>query len=124
MSYVRLANVRVKERLLVAHERELRRYFRSVEPTDRPPAPIVIGTATDPYQPAERRFRLTRRILERLARCEGLNIGIITKSPLIARDTDVLRRIHERSDLEVHISLTTVAVALIRQGHARSPIPA
>jgi len=114
----------VKEQLLVALERDLRRYFRSFEPTDRPPAPIVIGTATDPYQPAERRFRLTRRILERLARCEGLNIGIITKSPLIARDTDVLRRIHERSDLEVHISLTTVDVALIRQVEARSPMPA
>ena len=68
----------VKERLLVALERDLRRYFRSFGPADCPPAPIVIGTATDPYQPAERRFRLTRGILERLARCEGLNIGIIT----------------------------------------------
>jgi len=114
----------VKERLLVALERDLLRYFRSFGPTNHPPAPIVIGTATDPYQPAERRFRLTRGILERLARCEGLNVGIITKSPLIARDTDVLRRIQARSDLEVHISLTTVDVALIRQVEARSPMPA
>src|SRR5256712_875945 len=114
----------VKEQLLVALERDLRRYFRFFGQTDRPPAPIVIGTATDPYQPAERRFRLTRGILERLARCEGLNIGIITKSPLIGRDTDVLRRIQERSDLEVHISLNTVDVALIRQVEARSPMPA
>jgi len=114
----------VKERLLVALERDLRRYFRSLAPADCPPAPIVIGTATDPYQPAERRFRLTRGILERLARCEGLNIGIITKSPLIARDTDVLRHLQEHSDLEVHISLTTVDVALIRQVEARSPMPA
>ncbi|HXL52018.1 MAG TPA: hypothetical protein VN945_02710, partial [Gemmatimonadales bacterium] len=80
----------VKDTLFGALERDLRRYFRSTSPTTRPAAPIVIGTATDPYQPAERRFRLTRGILERLARCEGLNIGIITKSPLIARDTDVL----------------------------------
>src|SRR5213079_3033031 len=114
----------VKEQLLVALERDLRRYFRSFGPADCPPAPIVIGTATDPYQPAERRFRLTRGILERLARCDGLNIGIITKSPLIARDTDVLRRLQERSDLEVHISLNTVDVALIRQVEARSPMPA
>jgi DNA repair photolyase len=114
----------VKERVLGALEADLRRYFRSARPPDRPAAPIVIGTATDPYQPAERRFRLTRRILERLARCEGLNIGIITKSPLIARDTDVLRRLQERSDLEVHISLNTVDVALIRQVEARSPMPA
>src|SRR5437879_15121 len=114
----------VKEQLLVALERDLRRYFRSFGPTDRPPAPIVIGTATDPYQPAERRFRLTRGILERLARCEGLNIGIITKSPLIARDTDVLRQIGQRSDLQVHVSLMTVDVRLIRQMEARSPTPA
>ncbi len=114
----------VKDTLLGALERDLRRYFRSAGPTTRPAAPIVIGTATDPYQPAERRFRLTRGILERLARCEGLNIGIITKSPLIARDTDVLRRLQDRCDLEVHISLTTVDVALIRQVEARSPMPA
>ena len=114
----------VKERALGALEADLRRYFRSARPPDRPAAPIVIGTATDPYQPAERRFRLTRGILERLARCEGLNIGIITKSPLIARDTDVLRHLQEHSDLEVHISLTTVDVALIRQVEARSPMPA
>src|SRR5439155_1748306 len=66
----------------------------------------------------------TRGILERLARCDGLNIGIITKSPLNGRDTDVLRRIQERSDLEVHISLNTVDVALIRHVEARSPMPA
>ena len=114
----------VKDRLLGVLEGDLRRYFRSVGPTVRSSAPIVIGTATDPYQPAERRFRLTRGILERLARCEGLNIGIITKSPLIARDTDVLRRIQERSDLEVHISLNTVDVGLIRQVEVRSPMPA
>ena len=114
----------VKETLLSALERDLKKYFRSGGPPAHPAAPIVIGTATDPYQPAERRFRLTRGVLERLARCEDLNIGIITKSPLIARDTDVLRRLQERSDLEVHISLTTVDVALIRQVEARSPMPA
>src|SRR5205809_1151176 len=114
----------VKERLLGALEADLGRYMRTARPPDGPTAPIVIGTATDPYQPAERRFRLTRQVLERLARCEGLNVGIITKSPLIARDTDVLRHLQEHSDLEVHISLTTVDVALIRQVEARSPMPA
>src|SRR5207247_5352496 len=113
-----------KEPLLGVLEADLQRYFRSASPAVRQSAPIVIGTATDPYQPAERRFRLTRGILERLARCDGLNIGIITKSPLIGRDTDVLRRIQERSDLEVHISLNTVDVALIRHVEARSPMPA
>src|SRR5216117_1556136 len=114
----------VKEQILTALESDLRRYFRSARPPDRPPAPIVIGTATDPYQPAERHFRLTRRILERLARCEGLNLGIITKSPLVARDRDVLLDIQGRNDLEVYVSLITVDVPLIRKVEARSPMPA
>src|SRR6202041_403977 len=44
--------------------------------------PIAIGTATDPYQPAERRFEVTRAILEELAKHSGLEIGIVTKSNL------------------------------------------
>src|SRR3954451_16745224 len=54
---------------------------------------ITIGTATDPFQPAERRFRVTRGILEVLAEHPGLSIAIITKSPLITRDIDLLKRI-------------------------------
>jgi len=114
----------VKEGLLGALERDLQRYFRTAGPTVGPTAPIVIGTATDPYQPGERRFRVTRQVLERLARCDGLNVGIITKSPLVARDIDVLQRIGERSDLQVHVSLTTVDVGIIRRLEARSPMPA
>ena len=114
----------VKEHVLAALEADLRKYFRSVSPTVRRSDPIVIGTATDPYQPAEQRFQITRRILERLARCEGLNVGIITKSPLIARDVDVLRRIQERNDLEVYVSLITVDARIIRRVEARSPLPA
>src|SRR5205085_6173430 len=51
---------------------------------------VVIGTATDPYQPAERRFRITRGILEVLARQRDIGVTIITKSPLVTRDVDVL----------------------------------
>src|SRR5581483_5127081 len=92
----------VKQELRRALDDDLRRYFRSVRAPARP-APIVIGTATDPYQPAERRFRLTRVALERLAAHEGLSVGIITKSPLITRDIELLKRIQARSDLEIHI---------------------
>ena len=46
----------VKEGVLAALERDLQRYFRSARPPDGPTAPLVIGTATDPYQPAERRL--------------------------------------------------------------------
>ena len=113
----------VKRRALAALEPDLRRYYRAATRSGASP-PIVIGTATDPYQPAERRFRFTRQILERLALCEGLNLGIITKSPLVARDVDVLRRIQERSDLGVYVSLIATDAALVRQVEARSPTPA
>jgi DNA repair photolyase len=114
----------VKEHIVAALEADLRRYFRSASPSDRPTAPLVIGTATDPYQPAERRFQVTRRILERLGRCEGLNVGLITKSPLVARDADVLRRIQARNDLEVYVSLISMDARLIRKVEVRSPTPA
>jgi len=84
---------------------------------------IAIGTATDPYQPAERQFRITRQILERLAQFHGLRIGIVTKSPLIARDRDVLERLAERSELTIHLSLITVDAPLLRRLEVRSPAP-
>ncbi len=84
---------------------------------------IVIGTATDPYQPAERRFQITRGILEVLAEHPGLSIVIITKSPLITRDIDLLSRINRISNLSVHISLITLDRDLARRLEPRSPTP-
>lgn len=84
---------------------------------------ILIGSATDPYQPAERRFRVTRRILEVLADHPGLDVVIITKSPLITRDVDVLKRIARNSRLHVQISLITVDRELARRIEPRSPTP-
>ncbi len=84
---------------------------------------IAIGTATDPYQPAERRFQVTRQILERLAQFHGLRIGLITKSPLVARDVDVFRRLAERSDVTIHLSLITTDAPLLRRLEVRSPAP-
>ena len=84
---------------------------------------IVIGTATDPYQPAERRFRVTRGILEVLAEHPGLDVVIITKSPLITRDIDLLSRINRISGLCVHISLITLDRELARRIEPRSPTP-
>jgi DNA repair photolyase len=84
---------------------------------------IVIGTATDPYQPAERRFRVTRGILEVLADHPGLSVVIITKSPLITRDIDLLSRIGRHSDLSIHISLITLDRELARRLEPRSPTP-
>jgi DNA repair photolyase len=84
---------------------------------------VVVGTATDPYQPAERRFRVTRGVLETLAAHDGLSIVIITKSPLITRDVDVLSRIAERSALTIHLSLITMRRELARLIEPRAPTP-
>jgi len=105
----------VKDELLAILEKDLKK----VPLTET----IVIGTATDPYQPAERIFRITRGVLERFAGCEGLSIGIITKSPLIARDADVLAEVSRRNDLEVYVSLITTDDYVIRALEARSPVP-
>jgi DNA repair photolyase len=95
----------------------------TLKPSRLGEAAIAIGTATDPYQPAERRFRLTRRILERLAQFHGLNVSLVTKSPLVARDLDVLSRLAGRSRLTVYLSLITVELPLIKKLEARSPMP-
>lgn len=84
---------------------------------------IVIGTATDPYQPAERRFRLTRGILEALSEHPGLSVVIITKSPLVTRDIDVMLRLMRHSSLSIHLSLITLNRDLARRLEPRAPTP-
>lgn len=84
---------------------------------------LVIGTATDPYQPAERRFQLTRSILDALRGWRGLKLGIITKSPLILRDLDLLQDLNQRHELSIHISIASVDAELLRRLEARSPAP-
>lgn len=84
---------------------------------------IVIGTATDPFQPAERRFRITRSVLEVLAEHPGLSICIITKSPLITRDLDLLKRINRHSRLSIHLSLISTDRELARRIEPRAPTP-
>jgi DNA repair photolyase len=84
---------------------------------------IGIGTATDPYQPAERRYRITRGILEVLSEHEGLRVWIVTKSPLVTRDVDLLRRIGRHNEIGVHISLITIDRDLARRIEPRAPTP-
>jgi DNA repair photolyase len=100
--------------------RELRRpsKFRALQRET-----VVIGTATDPYQPAERHFRITRGVLETLAEQRGLSVTIITKSPLVTRDVDLLLRIAARSRLSVHVSLITADRDLARRLEPRAPTP-
>jgi DNA repair photolyase len=86
-------------------------------------ATLVIGTATDPYQPAERQFEVTRSVLQVLANRRGLKVGITTKSPLIVRDLDLLTTIARRHSLSVNMSLATVDATLARRLEPRSPAP-
>lgn len=85
---------------------------------------IAIGTATDPYQPAEREFGLTRSMLEVFARIGGLDLSITTKSALITRDLDLLAKINARSRLSVNFSLITLSRRLQRLLEPRAPRPA
>jgi DNA repair photolyase len=85
---------------------------------------IALGTATDPYQPAERKFELTRSMLEVFADVGGLNLSITTKSALIARDLDLLQEINRRSHLSVNFSLITLNRRLQRLLEPRAPRPA
>jgi DNA repair photolyase len=84
---------------------------------------IAIGTATDPYQPAEREFRATRAILEQMAGRKGLSISITTKSDQVLRDVDLLKRIAENSGVSVNLSITTLRARLARMLEPRAPRP-
>ena len=96
---------------------------RTLDPRKLAGVPLVIGTATDPYQPAERRFRVTRSVLQALLNWRGLSIGLITKSPLVTRDLDLFRQLAERHDLSVNLSLATLDARLARRLELRSPVP-
>ena len=97
----------------------LRQELRRVKPGQE----IAIGTATDPYQPAERRYEVTRAILEEMSRHEGLELGIVTKSNVVLRDVDVLREVARRNRLSVSLTITTLKVGLARILEPRAPRP-
>jgi DNA repair photolyase len=97
----------------------LRQELRRVKPHED----IAIGTATDPYQPAERRYEMTRAIMEELARHTGLNIGVVTKSQLVTRDIDLFKKIAEHNAIAIHLTVTTTDVELARLLEPRAPRP-
>jgi DNA repair photolyase len=97
----------------------LRQELRRVKPGEE----IAIGTATDPYQPIERRLEVTRAILEELSRHTGLELGIVTKSNLVLRDIDLLQRIAENNRILVNVTITTLDVDLARILEPRAPRP-
>ncbi|HEY3973014.1 MAG TPA: radical SAM protein [Candidatus Sulfotelmatobacter sp.] len=84
---------------------------------------IALGTATDPYQPAERRYEITRGILEEFVRHRGYELGIVTKSNLIVRDLELLQEVAKTNRLSVHMTITTLDTALARILEPRAPRP-
>ncbi len=85
-------------------------------------APIALGTNTDPYQPVERQWRLTRGVLKVLSELEH-PCTITTKGALIERDLDLLAAMAERDLVHVQISLTTLNPDLARRLEPRAAAP-
>ena len=94
------ASIRVKTNVAEVLRRELARASWEREP-------VAIGAATDPYQPAEGRYRLTRACIEALADAAS-PFAIITRGPLIVRDVDVLVEASRRADVSVTFSVPTL----------------
>src|SRR5215469_10465750 len=87
------------------------------------PKVIAMGTNTDPYQPLEKKMRITRSILEVL---KSFNhpFGIVTKSPLILRDIDIIAPMAEQGLAKVALSVTTLDRKLARVMEPRAGTPA
>jgi DNA repair photolyase len=84
--------------------------------------PIALGTNTDPYQPVERRLRITRGVLEVLARCRH-PLTIVTKSAAVVRDLDLLAPMAREDLVRVAISVTTLDGDLARRLEPRAAAP-
>ena len=87
------------------------------------PRTIALGSNTDPYQPIERTYRITRQILEVLSEFNH-PVGIVTKSALVLRDLDILTSMAERGLVKVAISVTTLDGKLARAMEPRASTPA
>jgi len=84
---------------------------------------IAIGTATDPYQPIEKKLEITRAILQELTRHSGLELGIVTKSAMVVRDIDLLKEISKQNHISVSFTVTTLNADLARILEPRAPRP-
>jgi len=80
---------------------------------------VEIGSSTDPYQPVESTFRLTRRCLEVLVRRRDFSVSVLTKSPLVLRDIDLLKA----GDVEVGFSISGLGGPILKALEPRAPSP-
>lgn len=97
--------------------------FREELKAVKPGQILGIGTATDPYQPAERKFRRTRQVLEAMAELRGASIFITTKSNLVSRDADLLNKLAEHNQVGVTVTVTTMNRSLARLLEPYAPRP-
>ena len=84
---------------------------------------IGIGTATDPYQPAERKFRRTRHVLEAMTALRGVSIFITTKSNLVTGDLRTLKQLADYNEIGVTLTVTTMDRNLARLIEPYAPCP-
>ena len=98
-------NVEVKANFVERLRADLRR---------RPEGSLAIGTATDPYQPIEGKYRLTRGCLEALVDYP-MPTGIVTKGPLVVRDIDVLQELDRKTEVTVFFSVPCVNEEIVRK---------
>ena len=87
------------------------------------PKTFAVGAITDPYQPIERDYRITREILEVLDRASH-PVGIVTKSALVVRDIDILQRMASRDLVKVALSITSLDSRIARAMEPRAATPA
>jgi DNA repair photolyase len=99
------SNVEIRVNIADVLRKELRRHREGS---------LAIGTATDPYQPIEGKYKLTRRCLEALID-HPMPTSIVTKGPLVVRDIDVLKKLDEKTELTVYFSVPCVDEEIVRK---------
>lgn len=115
------AGLDFETKILVKHNAaELLRAFLARESWQ--PESITFSGVTDCYQPAERRFGLTRQCLEVFHECNQ-PVSVITKNALVLRDLDLLRDMASRRLVHVNISITSLDTELVRAMEPRTSIP-
>jgi DNA repair photolyase len=100
-------------------EAEFRRELQTVKPSQT----IAIGTATDPYQPAERRFERTRRVLETMSGIRGISVFVTTKSDLVSRDAQLFAALSKQNEVRITVTVTTLNSDLARLTEPMAPRP-
>ncbi len=112
--------IRLKQDIAMVLDRDLKKLRRGRSGSG---GGIAIGTATDPYQPLEKVYGLTRACLQVLAQEEGLKLQLTTKSNLALRDLELFRKISKRNEFTVHVTVTTLDRALARSLEPGAPSP-